>query len=604
MTPTVVSDNTLTVATSAVHRPGAVVVAMSGNGQQFISDRTLHYRDKQNTYEYYQPYEVVSVSPTLASNSGNTPVILDGILFDAHKFNNGTERKQPIWCRFKDVQGNLLAAPRKMRRKSSTQQECIAPKSTISDEKARLEVSPNGQNWHDTGFEVHFYPGPRVTSVNPTYGVTKNPKKQVLEVSGDNFECPDHDCSKIKVRFTNKAGDEIFVNGEYTTAGTVRCQIPAYPAPETLNVDVSFNGLDYSNDNVTFGYIDPFILGVQPRLISSHGTTKVALKGYGFVRMEDAKMQTVLKNEGTALTCTGAPCTRTYTVINEHLSSVDTFPQAEVMKGAKNIGYDPINIDIMNPDGDYDPNEIDVWYYKDPVLKGVSSAFAYINAHKPLILSVDFSWGEGNNAETFRKYSNITCRFTGERTGHQVVTHAVMEANPIGAYGRGTLPDQVRCRTPKWPQPDTAKLEISVNGQDYLGNYQIQMVEALTNLRISPMSGPIDGDTRVTLYGTGTNSSVPQDVPVYVKFGNLQHQQILKSQVVDEGFEDEQYHSEFNMHKQWLRRAEANWQPIEEGTVLKKYPGARTPDIRHLFFPSDGPDWRGMGGIINVQVGE
>jgi hypothetical protein len=179
-----------------------------------------------------------------------------------------------------------------------------------------------------------------------------------------------------------------------------------------------------------------------------------------------------------------------------------------------------------------------------------------------------------------------------------------METNPIGAYRSGQLPDQVRCRTPLWKQPDTAKLEISVNGQDYLGNYQIQMVEALTNLRISPMSGPIDGDTHVTLYGTGTNSSVPQDAPVFVRFGNIQHQQILKSQVVDEGFEDELYHSEFNMHKQWLRRAEVNWQPVEEGTVLKKYPGARSPDIRRLFLPSDAPDWRGMGGIVTVQVGE
>lgn len=139
--------------------------------------------------------------------------------------------------------------------------------------------------------------------MSPTYGVTKNPKGQRLEIFGENFDCPNKDCSRIKVRFTNKAGDEIFVNGEMTSAGSVKCQIPAYPAPETLNVDVSLNGLDYSNDNVTFGYIDPFVLGVQPRLISAHGTTRVALKGYGFVRMEDSKMQTVLKNENTTLMC-------------------------------------------------------------------------------------------------------------------------------------------------------------------------------------------------------------------------------------------------------------------------------------------------------------
>ena len=68
-------------------------------------------------------------------------------------------------------------------------------------------------------------------------------------------------------------------------------------------------------------------------------------------------MQTVLKSEGNTLTCGPQPCTKTYTVINEKLCTVDTFPQAEVMNAAKPIDFDPINIDIMNPDGDYDPND-------------------------------------------------------------------------------------------------------------------------------------------------------------------------------------------------------------------------------------------------------
>lgn len=96
-----------------------------------------------------------------------------------------------------------------------------------------------------------------------------------------------------------------------------------------------------------------------------------------------------------------------------------------------------------------------------------------------------------------------------------------METNPIGSFAKGMLADQIRCRTPKWPSPDTVKLEVSVNGQDYLGNYQIQMVDALTNLRISPLSGPVEGSTHLTIYGTGLTSSVPHDTPVYVKFGNI-----------------------------------------------------------------------------------
>jgi hypothetical protein len=115
----------------------------------------------------------MGVQPTVASNSGNTPLILDGILFDQFKYDNGTEKRVPIQCRFKDSQGNLLDNARKMTRISGSQQQCIAPKSALVEEKARLELSPNGVHWQDTGHDVHFYPGPRVTGVNPTYGVTK-----------------------------------------------------------------------------------------------------------------------------------------------------------------------------------------------------------------------------------------------------------------------------------------------------------------------------------------------------------------------------------------------------------------------------------------------
>jgi len=101
-TPTIGSDTSLQVEAAPAKLPGPVVVTMSGNGQQFTPDRTLHFRDTQNTFEYYQPYLVMGVQPNVASNSGNTPLILDGILFDQFKYDNGTEKRVPIQCRFKD----------------------------------------------------------------------------------------------------------------------------------------------------------------------------------------------------------------------------------------------------------------------------------------------------------------------------------------------------------------------------------------------------------------------------------------------------------------------------------------------------------------------
>jgi hypothetical protein len=58
-----------------------------------------------------------------------------------------------------------------------------------------------------------------------------------------------------------------------------------------------------------------------------------------------------------------------------------------------NIGFEPFNIDMQNPDGDYTKNSIDLWYYKDPVFSsGISNAFAYSNEEKPLLIETDFFW--------------------------------------------------------------------------------------------------------------------------------------------------------------------------------------------------------------------
>ena len=79
------------------------------------------------------------------------------------------------------------------------------------------------------------------------------------------------------------------MDAKMSEAGTVIVPIPKYPAPETLDVDVSFNDLDYTNNGVKFGFLDPFILDITPRLVSSHGTTKLNITSYGFVAMEESK---------------------------------------------------------------------------------------------------------------------------------------------------------------------------------------------------------------------------------------------------------------------------------------------------------------------------
>ena len=470
--PTSMSDTQLDVNSPPVTVPGAVVVSVSGNGQQFINDKTLHFRDASNTFTYYEDFFVQSVVPTKITNSGNSPVLLRGMQFDQFKYDNGTRNDRVIQCRFKrTADGTIFDEPRNMTRLTDSKMRCVAPKADTSGlTPVRVEISPNGQNWQDTGHDLAYFNGPRVTQVEPAYGVTKNPDNHDITIMGENFECPpselnpeEEDCSKVRVRFTNKYGDEIFMDGHKTAAGAIKCPIPKYPSPETLDVDITMNDQDYTNNGVSFGYIDPYILNVSPRLVSSRGTTKLRLDGYGFVQMEDDKTLVDYMDGGVGLQCSGGACTRTYRVEDENLAEVDTFVQDNVLKSGGNIGYDAFTVNMMDPAGRFAANDIDLWYYRDPVFNSLSSTFAYANEHKPILVSTNFFWGEGNQLERVRKHGNFTCRFTGD-SGKQRHEAGVMETSPIGSYKEDALPDQIRCRTPKWGQIENAVMEISING--------------------------------------------------------------------------------------------------------------------------------------------
>ena len=253
----------------------------------------------------------------MATISGGTPIHLTGMLFDQFKNHNGTTKEMQYMCRFVDDTGKVIGGEKNMTQVSDIEYICVAPKSTYSGPTV-IEVMENGQDWQDIGRNITMYAGPHVTHVSPPYGVTKNPKGTILDISGDNFQCPGGDCSKIRVRFTNYKGDQIFVSGKMSSSGTIQCVEPEYPSPETLTVDVSFNGLDWSNDNVNFSYIDPFVLGVKPRLISPRGDTKLLVDGFGFAHTgDDEKQQIAYAQDYKPLQAGGKTATKVYKVLSE-----------------------------------------------------------------------------------------------------------------------------------------------------------------------------------------------------------------------------------------------------------------------------------------------
>lgn len=84
------------------------------------------------------------------------------------------------------------------------------------------------------------------------------------------------------------------------------------------------NGNDYTNDQKTYGYFDPYVLNAEPRLISVDGTTKVKIKGFGFVNSNETKA--LFSSNNNTLLCSGAYCIKEATYIDKYTLETSTFP--------------------------------------------------------------------------------------------------------------------------------------------------------------------------------------------------------------------------------------------------------------------------------------
>ena len=71
-------------------------------------------------------------------------------------------------------------------------------------------------------------------------------------------------------------------------------------------------------------------------------------------------------------------------------------------------------------------------------------------------------------------------------------------------------------------------------------------MEDLRLFRISPMSGPIRGNTTIKAWGTGFSVA---DRPLYLKFGSVAYMEMNRSTLDEESFDNHKYsHEEIHQH--------------------------------------------------------
>jgi len=141
------------------------------------------------------------------------------------------------------------------------------------------------------------------------------------------------------------------------------------------------------------------------------------------------------------------------------------------------------------------------------------------NQEKPIFIKTNFRWDK-NDPKKFAQYGNFSCRFSSLDGKRVMYTKARMENYPLGSsQEEGSLPTHTLCTSPDWPGPEPVKLDISVNGQEYSGDFTFNFYDKLDLYRIVPMAGPNEGNTKVKLYGSGFNSGKED---VFVRWGVLE----------------------------------------------------------------------------------
>lgn len=141
--------------------------------------------------------------------------------------------------------------------------------------------------------------------------------------------------------------------------------MPQYTKPDVLNVEVTINGESYTSDNKTYGYFDPFVLDASPKLLATDGSTKVQVKGIGFV--DSGQCKVAYDNRSHELYCSGNPCAKSAVFIDKNTLNTTSFPQSEVnYYSGGTVGWDPMYIDALVWGDQFTKNQVEVYYYEDP----------------------------------------------------------------------------------------------------------------------------------------------------------------------------------------------------------------------------------------------
>ncbi len=92
------------------------------------------------------------------------------------------------------------------------------------------------------------------------------------------------------------------------------------------------DGEDFTTSRLEYGFFDPYILSVNPRLVTTKGGTRIVIRGYGFVNVTEDKIRVRFGTAERPLVCGAmrSPCIVNARYLNKNEIETETLPQNTV----------------------------------------------------------------------------------------------------------------------------------------------------------------------------------------------------------------------------------------------------------------------------------
>jgi hypothetical protein len=314
--PIEVTHDYMVVRSPQANLTGAVVVQVALNGRQFDKDITVSLRDEQNTFYYYKFPYVVEMKPNKGTTIGNTEIDLLGVGF-RDPFNTLTAlEKHKMYYRFVDCNNNTIIYTNPSTYSlidNNHRARILSPRVYKNDTTTCVQLSYNDQDYQTISpntdrAKFTFYVLPNITSVDPQYGPLISNDYQKVKVKLDNYYCVEN-CNDIICRYKSK-NNIFFEKGSYIAPNTVNCTVPRVNIPESFGIEVSFNnGEDFTGNGFNYTFYDPYIIKVEPQMVSSKGGTKIKITGYGFANSGD-NLKVKFGSKDNGIRCNYKSCIR------------------------------------------------------------------------------------------------------------------------------------------------------------------------------------------------------------------------------------------------------------------------------------------------------